>query len=144
MFHGTDLFEEQLRIPLIIAVPVVPPRSMTSRSARWTSARRWSIWSARRSPKSFRGRSLLPPWTAAAAAPPHLWRADAGHGLAAPGGHDGRRHQKVIHRISDRRWELYDLAKDPGEKHNLADDPGHQALFEKAKAAMLSFEERKR
>ncbi len=51
---------------------------------------------------------------------------------------------KIIHRISDRRWELYDLKRDPGEKTNLAANPADAALFESLRAKMIAFEERPR
>ena len=34
---------------------------------------------------------------------------------------------KLIHRVSDRRWELYDLKTDPREQHNLAEAPSSRA-----------------
>jgi len=49
---------------------------------------------------------------------------------------------KLIHRVSDRRWELYDLAKDPKEQTNLADAPASRALFESLRAKLVAFEER--
>jgi arylsulfatase A-like enzyme len=51
---------------------------------------------------------------------------------------------KLIHRVSDRRWELYDLASDPGEKKNLADAPASASLLEALRAKLLAFEERAR
>ena len=51
---------------------------------------------------------------------------------------------KLIHRISDRRWELYDLRRDPGEKVNLADGAGSATLFAELRAKLLAFEERPR
>ena len=51
---------------------------------------------------------------------------------------------KLIHRISDRRWELYDLASDPGEKKNLAEAAGSAALVAGLKEKLLAFEERAR
>ena len=53
-------------------------------------------------------------------------------------------HRKVIHRISDRGWELYDLASDPGEKRNLADAASSAAVLEALRAKLLAFEERAR
>jgi hypothetical protein len=52
--------------------------------------------------------------------------------------------KKLIHRVSDRRFELYDLVKDPGEKQNLVDDPAAKATFEDMRKALVSFEERRR
>ena len=52
--------------------------------------------------------------------------------------------KKLIHRISERRWELYDLASDPGEKKNLADAPAAAALLASLRAKLVAFEERPR
>ena len=39
---------------------------------------------------------------------------------------DGKRH--VYYRISDSKWEIYDLERDPDEKVNLADRGGAKEL----------------
>jgi hypothetical protein len=49
---------------------------------------------------------------------------------------------KIIHRVSDRRWELYDLRRDAGEKTNLADAPAAAAIYAELRAKLLAFEER--
>jgi hypothetical protein len=42
---------------------------------------------------------------------------------------DGKHH--VFFRISDSRWEIYDIDNDPDEKTNIADvDPGAKAMQE--------------
>jgi arylsulfatase A-like enzyme len=51
---------------------------------------------------------------------------------------------KIIHRISARRWELYDLKADPGEKKNLVDNPAARQTFESMRTKLLASEERRR
>jgi hypothetical protein len=55
---------------------------------------------------------------------------------------DGR--YKVTHRITDRRWDLFDLKTDPRQQKNLAEDPAQAGLLEKLRAKLLAFEEGKR
>jgi len=80
-----------------------------------------------KAPASWRGRSLVPA-LAGKAMPPKpafgellpepKWDHDAKSMVSA----DGKRH--VFYRISDSRWEIYDLEKDPDERTNIADsDP---------------------
>ena len=55
-FHGQDLFDEQLRVPLIIAVPGTTPRRSSTNRSRWsTSRRRCSTWWARPFPPACAG-----------------------------------------------------------------------------------------
>jgi uncharacterized sulfatase len=97
-------------------------------------------------PAAMRGHSLLPRIDGADAPPSHPVFGELLPATAWP--HhaammvDGRR--KIIHRISDRRWELYDLGKDPGEQKNLADDPASRQTLEALRAKLLAFEERRR
>jgi arylsulfatase A-like enzyme len=93
-FHGQDLFDEQLRVPLIIAVPgqrgrrIDEPVSLVDVGPTLLDLVGAPI------PDNMRGRSLMPYFDGQGTPPgarTDLLRADAGDGVAAPGGDDGRR-----------------------------------------------------
>ncbi len=143
-FHGQDLFDEQLRIPLIIAIPGRAAMISDEPVAAVDLAPTLVELVGAPVPRSFRGRSLLPA-IAGQTLPARPLYGELMPATAWP--HhasmmiDGDK--KVIHRVSERRWELYDLARDPGEKHNLSDDPGQRAAFDRMRAMLMAFEERK-
>ena len=93
----------------------------------------------------FRGRSLLPRIDGKPLPPRPLF-AELLPATAWPRHElmmvDGR--YKVTHRITDRRWDLFDLKTDPRQQKNLADDPAQAGLLEKLRAKLLAFEEGKR
>jgi len=147
-FHGQDLFDEQLRVPLVIAVPGKASRTIEADAALVDVAPTLLDLVGVPAPPAMRGRSLLPylDGQAPADAAPHDVFAELLPATAWPhhatmlveGAH------KLIHRVSDRRWELYDLRRDPGEKTNLADAPAAAAVFADLRAKLLAFEERPR
>jgi len=146
-FHGQDLFDEQLRVPLIIAIPGQKPRVITEDVSLVDVAPTLLDLVGAPIPAGMRGRSLLPLVEGTGTpAPPHPIFAELMPATAWPhqaammvdGGH------KLIHRISDRRWELYDLRSDPGEKRNLVDVPAAAGTLAALRAKLVSFEERPR
>ena len=141
-FHGTDLFDEQMRVPLVIMVPGQKPRTIDDPVALVDVGPTLLDMVGAPTPTTMRGRSLLPliegkPRASApifsellpATAWPH-------HAVMMV---DGK--YKVIHRVSDRRWELYDLAADPTEQHNLSEAPSLRGTFEALRAKLVAFEE---
>jgi hypothetical protein len=40
------------------------------------------------------------------------------------------------------KWELYDLHRDPGELHNLADDAAYQSIRDRMQAALEKWSEK--
>jgi arylsulfatase A-like enzyme len=146
-FHGQDLFDEQLRVPLIIDVPGQGSRRIDDAVSLVDVGPTLLDLVGAPIPANMRGRSLMP-YIEGQGTPPgarpifaELMPATAWPHHAAmmvDGNH------KLIHRISDRRWELYDLKADAGEKKNLADAPAAAATFEAMRAKLVAFEERPR
>ncbi len=121
-FHGQTLYDELLRVPLLIRLPGTEPRRIDDVAMLVDIAP--TIYQALGVPipESFEGRSLLaamlgqplsprPAFAELNPAPSwdHQWKM-----MAAA---DGR--YKIIYRVSDRRFELYDLQDDPEETHDL-------------------------
>jgi arylsulfatase A-like enzyme len=144
-FHGQDLTEEQLRVPLIIAIPGRAPVVADDEVALIDVGPTLLDLVGIPAPRAFRGRSLLPRIDGKPLPPRPLF-AELLPATAWPKHEvmmvDGGR--KLTHRITDRRWELHDLRADPKQQNNLAEDPAHKALLEELKAKLLGFEEGKR
>jgi choline-sulfatase len=144
-FHGTDLYEEQTRVPLIISIPGETPRVIDRDVELVDVAPTLLDLVGAPIPAAMRGHSLLPA-IEGKPLPPEPIYAEMMRATAWPhqasmmveGGH------KIIHRITERRWELYDLRRDPGEKNNLAGQPAQAALFAQLEAKLIAFEERPR
>jgi arylsulfatase A-like enzyme len=141
-FHGQDLTEEQLRVPLILAVPGRKPVVVEDPVALLDVGATLVDLVGLQPPASFRGRSLLPALEGKSLAPRPVY-AELLPATAWP------KHEtmmvegthKITHRITDRRWELHDLAADPGQQKDLARDPKHQVRFEELRKKLLAFEE---
>ncbi|HEY0709385.1 MAG TPA: sulfatase-like hydrolase/transferase [Polyangia bacterium] len=147
-FHGQDLTEEQLRVPLIVAVPGAKPVVVDDEVSLVDVGPTLLDLIGLQAPPVFRGRSLMPAvrGEAPAANPTKPVFAELLPASAWPkhevmmvlGG------KKIVHKITERRWELFDLAKDPKQQRDLAKDPAHKALFQELRARLVAFEEGKR
>jgi arylsulfatase A-like enzyme len=141
-FHGQTLYDELLHVPVIVAVPGQPARTVDEPAMLIDVAPTVAELMGVAAPTSFKGRSLvpyllgdtLPPRPVhAELLPAPEWNHDAKMMIAA----DGR--TKIIYRISDSLFELYDLAADPDEQRNLIDE--HKDVARRMKQAIAAWME---
>jgi arylsulfatase A-like enzyme len=140
-FHGQTLYDELLRVPLVIKVPGVKPRAVPERVMLVDlGPTLCDLFKAAR-PKNFHGRSLLPallgeplpvhPVYAELLPTPswnHLWRSIIEGEL------------KLIHKLSENTLELYDLGKDPTEQKNLSGSDDREAGLKKTLRTFMTAE----
>jgi arylsulfatase A-like enzyme len=96
-------------------------------------------------PQALHGRSLLPALRGTPLAPRPVF-AELLPSTATPD-HQTMivdRSQKLVHKVADRRFELFDLASDPGQMTNLAENPAYRKTLDALKAKLLVFEEHRR
>jgi arylsulfatase A-like enzyme len=144
-FHGQDLTEEQLRVPLIVAVPGRQPVVVETEAAVVDVGPTLLDLVGITPPPTFRGRSLLPA-IEGQPLPPRPLFAELLPASAWP------KHEvmmvangkKITHKISERRWELHDLTTDPQQQKDLSRDPRSAALLERLQKLVQAFEEGKR
>jgi arylsulfatase A-like enzyme len=139
-FHGQTLYNELIHVPLLVRVPGLAPRTVPDVVELVDLAPTIAELFGVTPPPSWHGRSMvpllegkaLPPKPAfSELLPEPKWDHDAKSMVSA----DGKRH--VFFRISDARWEIYDLEKDPDERENIVDsDPDAQKLKDELTAWM--------
>jgi arylsulfatase A-like enzyme len=144
-FHGQDLTEEQLRVPLIVAVPGRAPIISDDEVGLIDVGPTLLDLIGAPSPSDLHGRSLLPV-IEGRKLPPRPIFSELLPSTATP---DHQvvvvdRGHKLLHKVSERRFELFDLVADPKQMKNLAEDPAHKALLDELKAKLIAFEEHRR
>ena len=144
-FHGQDLTEEQLRVPLLVVVPGEKPVVVDDEVGLIDLGPTLVDLVGTAPLPSFHGRSLLPAIEGRPLSSRPIY-AELLPSTATPSHEvtmiDGSK--KLTHKISERRWELFDLASDPRQQKNLAEQPASRALLDELRAKLVKFEERKR
>jgi arylsulfatase A-like enzyme len=141
-FHGQNLTEEQTRIPLIIAIPGRKPVVSDEEVGLIDVGPTLLDMVGIAPPPSMHGRSLLP-LVDGGTLPARPVFAELIPSTSTP---DHQmviidRGKKLVHLVSDRRFELFDLHSDPKQLKNIADDPANKQLLDELKAKLLAFEE---
>jgi arylsulfatase A-like enzyme len=141
-FHGQNLTEEQLRVPLIFVIPGRKPVVSDDEVGLLDVGPTLLDLMGITPPANLHGRSLLPVIDGGTL-PVRPIFAELLPSTATPDHHvimvdHG---QKLVHKVSERRFELFDLTTDPGQMKNLAGDPAHSKLLDDLKAKLMAFEE---
>jgi arylsulfatase A-like enzyme len=140
-FHGQSLYDELIHVPVIIRMPGAAPRAVDQVVQLIDVAPTIVSVLGGTPPATWKGRSLaaalhgdtLPPAPAfAELLPAPEWDHEGKSMISG----DGAWH--LFFRQSDRKYELYDLAKDPEERHDLWDDkPDVGAAMQKQLAGWI-------
>jgi len=122
--HAVWLYDEAVRVPLIIHAPSVPPRSVTAGVSHLDLFPTFLDLLGLRSSPPRDGTSLVPLFRADSPSPkPVFLETCYEPGRISIAVVEGR--YKAIHHLSLGAWELFDMESDPGERRNRIDDePG--------------------
>lgn len=121
-FHGQNLYDEQVRVPLVMLIPGQPPRQIDDPVTLMDLGPTILDLMGLATPAHFMGQSLVPYLKGDH---PKLTRPIIAEGrlkqsMLLPNGF------KLIRDQREGTFEIYDLAKDPKEKSNLYDDLGDE------------------
>lgn len=146
--QGHDLFEEQLRVPLIVTVPGIAPMTVDVPAAGIDLAPTLLELVGRASPDRFQGGSLLAHVRNLGSPDDKVRPVQA---ELTPSARTPQRATmlvvdgfKLIHRGRGGRFELYSLREDRGEQHDLVADPNYRVAFETLRRRLTEFERRAR
>lgn len=135
LFDKRFMYEESIRMPFLMRWPgTIEPGTRSDALALNIDFAPTFLDAARLPPSTdMQGRSLLP---VLQGRPPADWRTSMYYRYYHdPGDHNTRAHygvrtrtHKLIYFWQKEQWELFDLANDPNELHNLYGQPGQDAL----------------
>lgn len=116
VYHGSSVYEEQVRVPLVLVGPGIP-RGLMNATAQLVDVAP-TLLGLVGVPRaaSMRGDDLRP-WIVRRVSTPRRAFSAVNTRVMVTDGHDAL--------VADRRYgvrELYDLARDPGESHNVASE----------------------
>ena len=121
-FHGDNLYRELTNVPLMFRVPGAPPCmrddvvqliDLAPTIAALVGVAPANSWQGRSLAPALACQPLEPKPAFSELMPAPEWDHEAKAMVTA----DGKHH--VYYRISDSKWEIFDLEHDPDEKHNL-------------------------
>jgi hypothetical protein len=117
-FHGDTLYDELVRVPLVFVGPGVVAREVDAAVSLIDLGPTLLDWFGVDTPASFMGESLVPLLLGQSREFSRPIVAETGlkQSMLFPSG------RKVIRDLRRQTLEMYDLAQDPGELHNLSDD----------------------
>jgi len=130
-FHGDSLYRELTNVPLMFRVPGAQPAmrddvvqliDIAPTIAALFGVPPAASWQGRSLAPALAGKPLEPRPAFSELLPAPEWDHEAKAMVTA----DGKHH--VYYRISDSKWEIYDLANDPDERVNIAGGAGGKEL----------------
>jgi arylsulfatase A-like enzyme len=143
LFDKRFMYEESIRMPFLVRWPTgIRPGSRSEAMAlNIDFAPTFLELAGVPVPAEMQGRSLLP---VLRGQPPRDWRTSMYYRYYHdPGDHNTRAHygvrtrtHKLIYFWKKNQWELFDLANDPNELHNLYGEPGQEGLTATLKAEL--------
>ncbi len=143
LYDKRFMYEESIRMPFLVRWPAaIKPGTRTDAMALNVDFAPTFLEAAGLPPSAdMQGRSLLP---ILADRTPSDWRTSMYYRYYHdPGDHNTRAHlgvrtrtHKLIHFWKTDQWELFDLANDPYELHNLYGEPGQQTLVDTLKTEL--------